>query len=195
MFVRSWMSSPVHALAPETRAIDALEFMRVKGIRRVPVVAGGAVDGIVTLGDLQALLGLHADAHARAAAALGDIMTRQVATVAPDDTLEEASAVMLEREISGLPVVEGSRLLGIITESDIFRAFNRVMGTASEGARVVLTLPQSGDLLESIRRRLGRLALESLAAYRRPDGDEWEVVARVRKPDAAETDFHEVREK
>jgi acetoin utilization protein AcuB len=195
MFVRSWMSSPVHALAPDTRAIDAFEFMRVKRIRRVPVAGDGAVDGIVTLGDLQALLGLHADAHARAATSLADIMTRPVFTVAPSDTLEHAAAIMLEREVSGLPVVEYGRLLGIITESDIFSAFNRVMGVASEGARLVLTLPQTHDLLEGIRLRLGRLALESLAAWRRPEGDDWEVVMRVRSNDPAAPDLHEARER
>jgi len=87
MFVRSWMSSPVVTLPSTTRAIDALELMQAKKIRRIPVMEADRLTGILTLGDLQAVLGLQEQSVRRAATLLGDLMTRGVRTVAPDDPL------------------------------------------------------------------------------------------------------------
>ena len=73
----------------------------------------------------------------RAATKLGDLMRRSVVTVRPDDRLEYAARLMLEREVSGLPVVDGSEVVGLITESDVFEAFTRMM----EGLRTASTRP------------------------------------------------------
>jgi len=179
MFVRSWMSSPVVTLPSTTRAIDALELMQAKKIRRIPVMEADRLTGILTLGDLQAVLGLQEQSVRRAATLLGDLMTRGVRTVAPDDPLERASRVMLDHDVSGLPVVEGPRVVGIITESDIFRAFTRIMGIVERGVRVVLTIPDGVDLMEHLSRRTSGMAVRSLAAYPSKDGG-WEAVIRVR---------------
>ena len=179
MFVRSWMSSPVVTLPSTTRAIDALELMQAKKIRRIPVMEADRLTGILTLGDLQAVLGLQEQSVRRAATLLGDLMTRGVRTVAPDDPLERASRVMLDHDVSGLPVVEGPRVVGIITESDIFRAFTRIMGIVERGVRVVLTIQDGVDLMEHLSRRTLGMAVRSLAAYPSKDGG-WEAVIRVR---------------
>jgi acetoin utilization protein AcuB len=63
----------------------------------------------------------------RRAATLGDLMERDVVTVRPDDRLEHAARLMVEHENSGLPVVEEGAVVGLITESDIFAAFTRLM--------------------------------------------------------------------
>src|SRR5262245_7259549 len=128
MFVRSFMSSPVVTLPSSTRAIDAMELMQARKIRRIPVMEAEKLTGILTMGDLQAVLGLQEHSARRAATLLGDIMTRRVHTVAPEDPLERAARIMLENEVSGLPVVNGGKVVGIITESDIFLAFTRIMG-------------------------------------------------------------------
>src|SRR6188474_16016 len=78
MFVRSFMSSPVVTLPSATRAIDALELMQAKKIRRIPVTEEGRLTGILTLGDIQSVLGLQEHSVRRAATRLGDIMTREV---------------------------------------------------------------------------------------------------------------------
>jgi len=179
MFVRSFMSSPVVTLPAETRAIDALELLQAKKIRRIPVTEEGRLTGILTLGDLQAVLGLQEQSIRRAATRLGDLMTRSVRTVAPDDPLERAARVMLDHEVSGLPVLDGGTLVGIITESDIFLAFTRIMGIVERGVRVVLTVPEGADLMEHLSRRTAGMAVRSLAAYPSREGG-WEAVVRVR---------------
>jgi len=179
MFVRNFMSSPVVTLPSTTRAIDALELMQAKKIRRIPIMEAERLTGILTLGDLQAVLDHREQSARRAATLLSDIMTCRVHTVAPDDPLERAARVMLDHEVSGLPVLDGERVVGIITESDIFLAFTRIMGIVERGVRVVLTIPDGGDLMEQLTRRTAGMAVRSLAAYPSREGG-WEAVVRVR---------------
>lgn len=179
MFVRTWMSTPVVALSEETPAMDALELMLVKKIRRIPVLSEGKLVGILTQGDIQAVLGPSENCVRRTQTRLGDMMTRGVQTIGPDDPLERAARIMLEKDIAGLPVVEEGRVVGMITESDIFSAFTRIMGILETGGRVVMSIPEGSDLLEAIRQRTSRLAVRSLAAYPAPGGG-WEVVVRMR---------------
>jgi acetoin utilization protein AcuB len=179
MFVRSWMSSPVITLPETTPAADALELMLVRKIRRIPVLSEDRLAGILTQGDLQAVLGPSENSIRRAQTRLGDIMTRAVHTVSPDDPLERAARLMLENDIAGLPVVEEGHVVGMITESDIFSAFTRIMGVLETGGRVVMTIPEGSDLLDSLRARTVGLSVRSLAAYPASQGG-WEVVVRVR---------------
>jgi acetoin utilization protein AcuB len=179
MFVRNFMTSPVVTQPSSTRAIDALELMQAKKIRRIPVLEAGRLTGILTRGDLQSVLGFQEHSIRRAATLLGDIMTRGVRTVAPDDPLERAARVMLDHDVSGLPVVEGNKVVGIITESDIFLAFTRIMGIVERGVRMVMTIPEGVDLMEHLSRRTAGMAVRSLAAYPSREGG-WEAVIRVR---------------
>lgn len=179
MYVRNFMSSPVVTVTSDTRAIDALELMQAKRIRRIPITEDGRLTGILTMGDLQAVLGLQEHSVRRASTRLGDLMTREVRTVAPDDPLERAARVMLDHEVSGLPVLEGQTVVGIITESDIFVAFTRIMGIVERGVRVVLTVPEGADLMDHLARRTAGMAVRSLAAYPSREGG-WEAVVRVR---------------
>jgi acetoin utilization protein AcuB len=179
MFIRNFMSSPVVTLPSTTRAIDALELMQAKKIRRIPVLEDDRLTGILTLGDLQAVLGHQEHSIRRAATRLGDIMTREVRTVAPDDPLERAARLMLEHDVSGLPVLDADRVVGIITESDIFLAFTRIMGIVERGVRVVMTVPEGADLMEQLTRRTAGMGVRSVAAYPSREGG-WEAVIRVR---------------
>ena len=179
MFVRSWMSAPAVVLPAATPVADALEYMAIRKIRRIPVIRDGVLAGIVTSSDLQAVAARH-DAWGRThKIVLGDVMKTPVLTIAPDDTLENASKIMLENQVSGLPVLDGDRLLGMITESDIFEAFNELMGTGENGARIVMTIPTDTQLLDSLRRRLKGLSIQSLATYRDQETGAWEVVVKV----------------
>ena len=179
MFVRSFMSSPVVTLPSSTRAIDALELMQARKIRRIPVTESGKLTGILTMGDLQAVLGTQEHSARRAGILLGDIMTCRVHTVAPDDPLERAARVMLDNEVGGLPVLDGDKVAGIITESDIFLAFTRIMGIVERGVRVVFTIPEGVDLMDHLSRRVAGMRVRSIAAYPGAEGG-WEAVVRVR---------------
>jgi acetoin utilization protein AcuB len=179
MFVRTWMTSPVVVLPAETPILEALRIMELRRIHRVPVLRDGRLAGIVTRYDLTEMMGYVDSPSRQGQTLLEDLMKRPVVTVSPEDTIERAAQLMLDHKISGLPVVDGEEVLGILTESDVFRAFNKILGFWERGARIVISVPEEQDLLEAIKRRVGGLTVRSLAAYQTPQGT-WEVVARVR---------------
>jgi predicted transcriptional regulator len=171
MFVRAWMSAPAVVVPPVAPAHATLGFMEKRKIRRMPVVEDGRLVGIVTMGDLRS---------ARRDDAVRDVMSSAPLTVAPDETLERAAGLMLEKKVSGLPVVEEGRVVGIITESDLFRALCEMLGIGERGARVVMSVDEGDDLLGRIRKRAGGLALRSLVTVHDRRHKRWDVVLRVR---------------
>jgi len=120
MLVRNRMSRPAVTVRQDADFQKALALMQEKKLRRLPVVDDdGQVVGIVVERDLL----VAAMRYLQSRVEVGDIMTRNVVTVGPDTDLAEVARTMLERKIGGLPVVEHGRLVGIITESDIFKRF------------------------------------------------------------------------
>jgi CBS domain-containing protein len=102
--------------------------MKECNIRRLPVVENGRLVGIVTLGDIREAspsaatsLSIYELNYLLSRLTIGQIMTRDPITITPDTSIEAAARLMLEHKIGGLPVVDGTRVVGIITESDIFR--------------------------------------------------------------------------
>ena len=125
MLVRNRMSRPAVTVRQDAEFQKALALMQEKKLRRLPVVDGdGRLVGIVVERDLL----VAAMRYLQSRVEIGDIMTRNVVTVSPDADLVDVARTMLERKIGGLPVVEDGRLVGIVTESDIFRRFVELHG-------------------------------------------------------------------
>ena len=126
--VREWMTSAPVVATPGTTLPDALILMKRNNIRRLPVCQNDRLIGIVTRGDLRGAQPSEATSlsifelnYLIGRVTLDQIMTRNPVTVTPNTTIGAAARLMLRRKISGLPVMEDGRLVGIITESDIFR--------------------------------------------------------------------------
>jgi acetoin utilization protein AcuB len=127
--VSDWMTRDVITIAPETSLKEAHDIMSRRNIRRLPVVTHGQVTGIVTLGDIRGAEPSKASSLSvwemndlLAKLRVSEIMTRRPATIQQNASIGDAAKIMLERKFSGLPVVdEQNQLVGIITESDIFR--------------------------------------------------------------------------
>lgn len=176
MFVRDWMSSPAVTLAPGTALEDALELMQKRKIRRAPVIDARSLAGIITKSDLQAAL----SRPESLGVPLAKVMQRDVLTVAPDETIEGAAQIMLRRKISGLPVVDNGKVVGIITESDLFRALCGMLGVGERGARITLSVRDDEDLLQTIAKRTAKLGVRSLVTVHDPEREAWNVTIRVR---------------
>jgi acetoin utilization protein AcuB len=154
MLVKSRMSAPVMTVAAETPIMEALATMREKGIRRMPVVAKGKMVGIVSDKDL--LNAAPSDAtslsiweinYLLTKITVKDVMTKDVLTVTEDTPIEEAAAMMVDNKIGGLPVMRGKELVGLITETDLFKIFLELMGARNEGVRVTAFVPDKvGEL-------------------------------------------------
>ena len=149
MLVRTFMSTPVIALTEDVTCREALRLFEQRGIRRAPVLRGARLVGIVSEGDLLRALpasvtqldtpeGLLAERRP-----LGAIMTRELHTTNPDMHLEDAAASMIANKVGALPVVESGEVVGIVTESDLFRALIQVMG-GTQGVRITLLPPAPG---------------------------------------------------
>ena len=125
--VNDWMTRDPITCSPEMSLAGAYALMLENDVRRLIVVDRGEVVGIITLSDiLRALPGLtdEADDATRLLTVtrkVADVMSTDPILVDPEDTIQEAAERMLEYQISGLPVVSGDKVVGIITESDIFR--------------------------------------------------------------------------
>jgi acetoin utilization protein AcuB len=128
MIVGNRMTNEPITVEAEDLLIRAAHKMQSGGFRRVPVVREGKLVGIVSDRDLREHHG-HLE-HTK----INGAMSENPITVTPATTLEEAAQIMLERQIGGLPVLADGRLVGIITASDILKAFLDVMGASERGS-------------------------------------------------------------
>ncbi len=126
--VRDWMTPNPITIDPQTTLPEAHKLMKECHIRRLPVVENGKVVGILTQGDIREAspsthtsLSIFELNYLLAKLTVEKIMTRDPIAIAPTATIREAAQWMLEHKIGSLPVVENDKLVGIITESDIFR--------------------------------------------------------------------------
>ena len=145
MQVSEWMTPAPLTVAPSTLIPKVQELMLRRRIRHLPVIEDGRLVGIITDRDVRTMQPSPATSlAAREMHYLFDrltvraVMTRPVLTVTPHESLAEAVRLMLENRIGGLPVTEGERLVGILTEVDLLRAFSTTLGIrAGRPPRVV----------------------------------------------------------
>ena len=157
MLVKERMSRPVITVPPDMPIMDVLNLMKSKQIRRTPVVdKKSRLVGIVSDKDL--LNAAPSDAtslsiwelnHLISRIQVKDIMTKKVITVTEETPIEEAAYLMAENKIGGLPVMRNGDLVGLITETDLFKIFLELMGARDEGVRVTALVPEKvGELDE-----------------------------------------------
>lgn len=163
MFVRNRMTAPAIAVPPETPFQEALKLMQERHFRRLPIVdAEGRLLGMVSERDL-----LHAAPSPATSLSVWEmnyllskltveeLMTKRVITVSPDDTIEQAAQLMVEHRVGGLPVVdEFHRVVGVVTETDIFKAFVEMFGSGQPGLRLVLYVPAGKGTLAKLAKAI-----------------------------------------
>jgi acetoin utilization protein AcuB len=158
MLVRDRMTLNPVTITPETSVTDALRLMSEKKIRRLPVVDGqGNLVGIVSDRDL--LLASPSPATSLAIWEIHELlakltvekmMTREVITVPEDTPLEEAARIMADSRIGGLPVMRDRVLVGIISESDLFKTLLQLLGGRRPGVRITVSTSGAKGTLAAI---------------------------------------------
>jgi acetoin utilization protein AcuB len=155
MLVKERMSPNPITIRPDLPVPEAQAIMKREKIHHLPVVdRDGKLVGIVAEKDLlyaspspATTLSVYEIASLLSKLAVEKVMSAKPVTVTEDVPLEEAARIMADRNIGGLPVVRGSTLVGIITESDLFRVFIELFGARQKGVRVSLVLPnERGEL-------------------------------------------------
>ena len=154
MLVGERMSYPVISANPEMPVVDALNLMKREHIRRIPVMKNGKLIGIVSDKDLLNASPSQATSlsvwelnYLVSKITIKDVMSKTVLTVDEDTPIEEAARIMADNKIGGLPVMRGSEIVGMITETDLFKIFLELMGARDSGVRVTALIPdQKGQL-------------------------------------------------
>lgn len=129
-FVKEWMTPNPKTIGSSATLPEAYWVMIKNDIRRLPVVDHGKLVGIITLEDLRrfepismAGMDLIRMSDMLSTLPVRRVMNTDLKTISPERPLIDAAKMLLENKISALPVVDNEELVGIITESDIFRAF------------------------------------------------------------------------
>lgn len=160
MLVQERMSKRTIVAAPDLSVPEALKLMQRDRIRRLPVVdKGGRLVGIVSDKDL-----LHASPSPATSLSVWEmtyllgrikvqeVMTRKVITVTEDTPVEDAARIMADNKIGGLPVVRGDAVVGIITETDLFKLFVELLGAREGGIRVTMLVSEATGSLANVTR-------------------------------------------
>jgi len=155
MLVGERMRRPVITLRPDLPVPDAVKLMHNERIRRAPVVdARGHLVGMVSEMDLlkaspseATTLSIFEVTYLLSKITVERVMTRDVITVAEPTPIEEAARIMADNKIGGLPVMRGRELVGIVTETDLFRIFLELLGAREAGVRLAaLVANRPGEL-------------------------------------------------
>ena len=154
MFVGERMSRPVICVSPEDPINEVLAMFRNEHIRRAPVMKDGKLAGIVSERDLlnaspssATTLSVWEMNYLISKVKVKNVMSKKVITVDADTPIEEAARIMADKKIGGVPVVSSDKVVGMITETDLFKILLELMGARQKALRVTATVPdQPGEL-------------------------------------------------
>ena len=181
MFVRERMTPNPVIIGPQAMLTTAQEYMTAGHFRRLPVIQDGTLVGIVTDRDIRRHAGAEIRTKVQAA------MTETPLTVPPDMAVEDATKLMLRDQISGLPVVENGKLIGIITASDVLNAFLEMTGATTPNSVRINLLPKDGGSLADAAKLIEENGGEVLGVgtHREPEQRKRGFFMRIRGLDAA----------
>ena len=157
MFVGDRMSRPVISVTPDTPINDALAMFKNEHIRRAPVIKSGKLVGIVSERDLlnatpssATTLSIWEMHYLISKVKVKDVMSKKVISVSKDTPIEEAARIMADKKIGGVPVLDRDRVVGMITETDLFKVFLELMGARDKGIRVTATIKEEAGELAKV---------------------------------------------
>ncbi|MBM4140913.1 MAG: CBS domain-containing protein, partial [Nitrospira sp.] len=147
MFVSDWMTKKVFTISPDDSLIDAASLLKEKKIKHLPVLKDERIVGILSDRDIKdyspsksTSLDIFEIHYLLAKTQIRDVMKTKVITTTPDTPIEVAAILMNDHNIGCLPVIEKDRLVGIISDRDIFKVLVDIMGARQAGHRVYATI-------------------------------------------------------
>ncbi len=157
MFVGERMSKPVITASPELPINEALTLMKQEHIRRMPVIQDGKLIGIISDKDLlnaspspATSLSVWELNYLLSKITVKDVMTKKVLTVEENTPIEEAARIMADNKIGGMPVLRGGKVVGMITETDLFKILLELMGARQKGVRATIMIEEKPGQLAKI---------------------------------------------
>lgn len=175
MFVSDWMTRKVITIAPDSSISDAVKLMKEKKIKHIPVVKNEKLKGIISDRDIREFspskatsLDVYELHYLLATTKVKELMRTRVFTITSGSPVEEAAMLMYDNSIGSLPVVEGSRVVGIISDRDIFKVLVDITGVRHGGHRIAVSVedrPGSVREVADIIRKHGFSLKSILTSY------------------------------
>ena len=186
MFVGKRMTKEVITVAPEDTLKRAADLLAGNRVHRLPVVRDGMLVGIVSDSDIRNVAVRDSSPGGAAAGAMtvGEVMTREVITVTPWDTVEDALLVLQKKRLGALPVVEGNRVVGIITKADVLAALIETLDIEGIGARIEVLLPRDPASVRKLVGLIGEKGIEVRSLVLAPHRDQFVAFLRLVTIDA-----------
>lgn len=161
MLVGERMSRPVISVSPDAPIHDVLAMFKKEHIRRAPVLKDGKLVGIISQGDLlnaspssATTLSVWEMNYLISKVTVKRVMSKKVITVDVDTPIEEAARIMADTKIGGLPVLNNGRVVGMITETDLFKVFLELMGARDKGIRVTASIDDKPGELAKVTKAI-----------------------------------------
>ena len=190
MLVKGWMTTDVITIDENTSMMKAGQIMKESGVSRLPVLRDGKLTGIITDRDVKeaspskaTTLDVHELYYLLSELKVRDIMSKNVITCTPDDTVEKVAVIMLEHNISGLPVTnDEGKIFGIISKDDVFKVLISITGIYRGGTQFAFNLPDKPgsikDVADVIRKHSARM-VSILTSYDSCEEDCRHVFIRI----------------
>lgn len=157
MFVRDWMTKEVITISPDDSLIDAAILLKEKKIKHLPIVKEGRLVGILSDRDIKEYspskstsLDVYEIRYLLGKTKCGDIGKTKVITTTPDTPIEEAAICMIDHNIGCLPVMENDKLVGIISDKDLFKVIVDIMKARQSGYRIYAILEDRPDSIKTV---------------------------------------------
>ena len=164
MKIKRRMAQKLVTIASDATVMDAMELSHRHAIRHLPVVDGGHFKGFISGSDIKQALLLPggSDMH------IDEIMNKTPLAIGPEDSMEDAARIMYASRIGGLPVLDGGRLVGIITVGDILAEFIEIMGGLQASSRIDVVLSEHQEDFEAVSRIIKHFGGEILSVGMSP---------------------------
>ena len=188
MFVGERMSRPVISVSPDAPINEVLAMFKKEHIRRAPVIKNGKLVGIVSERDLlnaspssATTLSVWELNYLISKVTVKNVMSKKVITVEKDTPIEEAARIMADQKIGGVPVTSSGRVVGIITETDLFKILLEMMGARQKALRVTATIPEQPGELAKVTRAIANNGGDILAfgMFSGPDANSRVITFKV----------------
>lgn len=179
MFVKNKMIANPYTISPDQTIPDAHEIMSQNNVKHLPVLKNEKLVGIISKADIEryspskaTTLSMGEITYLLAKTQISSIMTKNPIVISPSALLEEAATLMRDNEISFLPVVDDDKLVGIITEGDIFDAFIDLLGFRESGTRFTIEAADEPGTMMSLTSIMGKFGanITHVAVYRGSNG-------------------------
>lgn len=179
--VADFMTDNVICTEPDAKISQVLDLMKKNGLHRLPVTdANGKLVGLITEGMISGSetnatsLSIYELNYLLSKTKVKTVMNKKVTTIHGDDLMEKATEKMLKNDIGCLPVVdEAGKVIGILTQNDIFKSYLDVLGWNREGVRISLDAPDEVGQLEKISRTIANegVSILNIGVYKSENGN------------------------